>query len=47
MEDKKQIDEQSLEKKTFMQKYAFLILILGIAAVFTILKLLGFPEIMY
>jgi len=34
------------EKKSFMDKYAFLVLLGAIAAVFTILKLIGFPEIL-
>jgi hypothetical protein len=43
MEEKEEIKE----KKTFVQKYALVILFLGIALFFTIMKLIGFPDILY
>jgi hypothetical protein len=46
MEEKKKEENNPEEKKTFVQKYALLILFLGVALFFTIMKLIGFPEIL-
>lgn len=46
MEENKKEENKPVENKTFMDKYAFLVLLGAIAAVFTILKLIGFPEIL-
>ncbi len=39
--------EENNEKKSFIDKYALLLLFIGVAAFMVILKLIGFPEIMY
>ena len=39
-------EQEEQEGKKFWNKYGFLIVIAGIAVFFTILKLIGFPEIL-
>ncbi len=46
MEEKKIEDNKAEGKKTFMEKYYFLMVVLGIALIFIILKLIGFPDIL-
>lgn len=36
-----------MEENKFMNKYGFLVLVVGIIAIFIVLKLLGFPEFLY
>ena len=36
-----------MEENKFMNKYGFLIVILVIVVIFVILKMVGFPEILY
>jgi hypothetical protein len=33
--------------KEFVEKYGIVLMLLGIAVIFVILKLIGFPEILY
>jgi hypothetical protein len=40
-------EENNMEGNKFMNKYGFLVLIVGVIVIFTILKLIGFPEILY
>lgn len=36
-----------MEENKFMDKYGFLVVILVLIAIFVVLKLVGFPEILY
>jgi hypothetical protein len=36
-----------MEKNTFMDKYGFLVVIVVIVVIFVVLKMIGFPEILY
>jgi CHASE3 domain sensor protein len=40
-------EEKNMEGNKFMNKWGFLVLIGGVIVIFTILKLIGFPEILF